>query len=280
MSDASEWPVLLGSQRKKYLARCFGSTDGTPEGIADEFDRQRLRARYRYEEAYAVLWQADALRFCESAADKEAAVIDAHHSQAKTEAFHRKALKRPALLHAGLMECFTQPFNPEYDTMHLDDYCETGSRHEGPVGAMKASVPESRVKFVCLWAGSRDETSENVPSERRLAFDQQMEFQSQWFDEALEEISTWFGSKTGKPADIPTANHAAAACYWRRWQARQEMRAAFELELARIEAAEREADEAEEAAERKAEEIIADIERSVENAAYAILDEIEENESS
>ncbi|RTE92933.1 hypothetical protein [Bradyrhizobium sp. LVM 105] len=274
MSDSSEWPVLLGSQRKKYLAFCFGSVDGTPRGIANKFDRRRLQARYRYEEAYAALWQADALRFCESAADKEAVVIAAHNSQATTEAWHRKALKRPALLHAGLMKSFIQPFDPEYDSMYLDDYCETGSNHEGPVRAMRLGVPESRVKFVCFRAWSPDETPENVPQEWKQWFDEQMAYQREAHDEALEDICRHYGSKSGKPADIPAGNHAAATTYWRRWQARQEMRAAFELELYRIGYDEMKADEAEAAAERKAQEIIEGIERQVEDAAWDILQDV------
>lgn len=274
MSDRSEWPVLLGSQRKKYLARCFGSTDGTPQGIANKFDRQRLRARYRYERAYGALWQADALRFCETAQDKEAATLAAHHSRATNEAWHRKALGRPALLHNGRMKSFIQPFNPEHETLDFDYYCETGSRHEGPVSAMKARVPDSRVKYVCYRAWSPDETPENVPAEWKPWFDEQMAYQQEAHDEALEDVCRHFESKTGKPADIPESNHAAAATYWRRWQALQEMRAAYELELYRIGADELKAEEAEEAAERRADKMIAEIERQVEDAAYDILQEV------
>lgn len=234
MSEAAEWPALLGAQRRKYLARCFGSVDGSVAGVANPFDRRRLKARCRYEEQYAALWQADALRFCETAADKDAAIVAAHHSQASTEAWHRKALKRPALLHSGLMKSFTQPFSREFDTMPLDDYCESGSRHEAPVSAMRARVPESRVKYVCFRAWSPDETPENVPQDWKLWSEDQMAYQREAHDESLEAICRHYGSNTGKPADIPEENHAAAATYWRRWQARQEMRAAFELELHRI----------------------------------------------
>ncbi|MHC2278731.1 hypothetical protein ACVME8_005342 [Bradyrhizobium diazoefficiens] len=55
-------------------------------------------------------------------------------------------------------------------------------------------------------------------------------------DEVLrrELVSRTSTAQTGKPADIPPVSHAAAATYWRLWQALQEMRAAFELELCRI----------------------------------------------
>ncbi|WLA65671.1 hypothetical protein [Bradyrhizobium diazoefficiens] len=274
MSESAEWPALLGSQRKQYLARCFGSVDGSVAGVANPFDRRRLKARYRYEEQYAALWQADALRFCETAADKEAAILAAHHSQAETEAWHRKALKRPASLHSGLMKSFTKPFNPEYDTMYLDDYCESGSRHEGPVSAMRARVPESRIKYLCFRAWSSDETPENVPEEWKPWFDEQMAYQREAHDESLEVVCRHYGSKTGRPADIPKSNHAAAATYWRRWQARHEMRAAFEYELYVTDAEEQMEREAEDAAERKAEEVIEGIERQIEEAAQDILQDI------
>ena len=249
MSDMSHWPPLVGKQRRQYLARCFGSVDGTASGIANRHDRRRFKARIRLEESYAELWQADAGRFCETAEDVERAKTAAHHSIAELEAFHRNALKRPVLLHGGLMAKFIEPFG-ENDQMPLDAYCTIGSAHEAPVSAMRARIPEARAKYVAFRAWSSDETPEGVPAKWRKQFDASMEYQREGYEEALEDVCRHYGSESGRRSDIPATNHAAAACYWRRWQARQEMRCEFELELLRIDTDQWEAEQAAEARKR------------------------------
>jgi hypothetical protein len=54
MSDKPQ--PLLGSQRIKYLAACFNSTDGTVKGVKNKFDRERLRARIRFEQREVANW--------------------------------------------------------------------------------------------------------------------------------------------------------------------------------------------------------------------------------
>ncbi|BAL73745.1 hypothetical protein [Bradyrhizobium cosmicum] len=269
-TDESKFPSLLNKRRKEYLCRVFGSENGAVAGIQSEWDRMRLLARFRFEEAYARLWISDALRFCETAEDREEAIMAAHHSVAETEAWHRKALKRPALLHNGLMAKFIQPFG-ENARMPMDNYCTVGSAHESPVTAMCAQVSISRVRHLCYRAWSPDKTPGNVPEDWKPWFRDELEYQQQAYDAALETICRHYGSATGLPADIPAANHAAAACYWRRWQARQEMKARFEHDLYVIDHEEQQAHEAEEAAERKAEEVIDGIERHIEDVARGIL---------
>ncbi|MCK1284058.1 hypothetical protein IVB41_08915 [Bradyrhizobium sp. 44] len=230
MTAETNFAKAPGKQRRMYLARCFGSTDGTVRGVADKWDRKRLLARYTMEAGYSALWESDELRFCETAADLEAAKTRSHHSLCVLEAWHRKALKRSALLHAGEMKSFLEPFG-ENDQMPMDQYCAVGSNHESAVSAMRSRVPESRVRYVSYRAWSPDETPENVPDEWKPWFAAEMEYQQQAYEQSLENICRHYGSESGKPAEIPSANHPAAACYWRRWQARQEMKARFEYDL-------------------------------------------------
>ncbi|MDN3278713.1 hypothetical protein QWJ07_30935 [Frankia sp. RB7] len=255
MTD-STFAKAPGKYRRMYLARCFGSTDGKVRGVASKWDRRRLRARFALETAHSELWESDELRFCETAADLEEAKERSHQSVCVLEAWHLKALKRPALLHAGLMKNLIEPFG-QNARMPMDDYCTVGSAHESPVTAMRACVSESRIRHLCYRAWSSDETPENVLEDWKPWFAAEMEYQQQAYDESLEKICRQYGSESGKPTDIPVANHAAAACYWRRWQARQEMKARFEHdlyviaaeEMAAKERAEREAEERRRAAE-------------------------------
>lgn len=234
--DETTFAKTPGKQRRMWLAKVLDSVDGTAHGIANNGDRERYQARVAFESAYSELWEADAIRFAETTADVEAAKTESHHSVAVTEAWHRRALKRPALL-AGKKQSLLEPFG-EHDRMPLDDYCTVGSTHESPVTAMRAIVPAARLEFVALQAGSPDGTAENVPAENRKWFEEAMEFQKQAYAEDLESVCRHYGSATGLPADIPDANHAAASCYWRRWRTRNSSRCELQTELWKIDAAE------------------------------------------
>ncbi|MBR0982338.1 hypothetical protein [Bradyrhizobium liaoningense] len=275
--EQSNWPRAPGRHRKAYLARQFGSYDGRPESIPDPFARRRYRARIKLESAFSTLWKQDALRFCTTPADVEAAKRRAHQSVAELEAWHRKALQRPALLHSGNAFKFCLPFGDDdekyYDWTWMDDYCDEGSPTEAPVTSMVAQIPEGRLKLIACCAGSPDSRAETVPDDWRPWYSEQFAYQEASYEQALEDICRHYGP-TGRPVDIPKSNHAAAACYWRRWTARQEMLSRFEYELHVIDAEEQKEREAEEAAERKAEDFVRAVERQIEDAAYAILDDV------
>lgn len=277
-TEQSNWPRAPGRHRRAYLAHQFGSHDGTGAGIANEFDRRRYHARIRLESAFSTLCTQDALRFCTTQTDVEAAQEQAHQSVAEQEAWHREALKRPALLHSGNAYKFCLPFGDD-DGKHrnwtwMDDYCDEGSPIESPVTDMVARIPKGRLKLLAFGAWSPDSLGETVPKEFQPDYSRKFAFQEAWFEQALEDICRHYGSTTGRPADIPKSNHAAAACYWRRWTARQEMLCKFEYDLYVIATEESEAHEAEDAAERKAEEVIEGIERQIEEAAQDILQDI------
>ncbi|UPJ49900.1 hypothetical protein IVB30_00205 [Bradyrhizobium sp. 200] len=117
-------PPLVGSWRIRYLAACFNSTDGTVKGVANKFDRARLRARIRFEKRMAGHWYRRHY-FAHGSPDgsfanlppesRDAALLKAHHGLADLESYHREAMKRPMLLR-GDMHSFLHPFRePYYD---------------------------------------------------------------------------------------------------------------------------------------------------------------------
>ncbi|MEH2504976.1 hypothetical protein V1290_003787 [Bradyrhizobium sp. AZCC 1578] len=109
---------LIGGWRLKYLATSFGSKDGTVKGVANKFDRARLRARIRFEKRWAAQWTRE-LCFYRGSPDgswanvspenRDAALLEDHHALAELEAYHREAMKRPALLR-GTAYKFLEPF--------------------------------------------------------------------------------------------------------------------------------------------------------------------------
>jgi hypothetical protein len=111
-------PPLIGSWRIKYLAACFNSTDGTVKGVANKFDRQRLRALIRFEKRFTAQWDREHY-FAHGSPDgsldnlppesRDAALLEAHHGFADLQAFHRDAMRRPALLRGTAYE-FLKPF--------------------------------------------------------------------------------------------------------------------------------------------------------------------------
>ncbi|AMA55047.1 hypothetical protein BCCGELA001_01340 [Bradyrhizobium sp. CCGE-LA001] len=156
----------------------------------------------------------------------------------------------------------------------MDDYCGEGSPTESPVTSMVARIPKDRLKYIAYRAWSPDSRAETVPDDWRPWYSEQFAYQEARYEQALEHVCRHYGSATGRPADIPKTNHAAAACYWRRWTARQEMLCRFEYELYVINAEEQMEREAENAAGRKAEAIIEGIERQIEDVAQDILRDI------
>ncbi|MEY9220672.1 hypothetical protein [Bradyrhizobium ottawaense] len=270
MSDESKWPPLIGKQRIRYLCYRFGSVDGTLDGIANPFDRRRCEARIEYERDYARLWQNEATRDCESASDLEGAQLKAHHSIAELEAFHRQALKRPALLRSAGFRMFLEPFSEPL--MPLDLYC-TSPGHDKP-RALRAILPKARKRRTALVWGASDENAKSVPAEFHDGYTEALKAEAEGLDDDLEQVARHYGSKTGKPADIPSENRATASRYWRRFMSRFEALCLYELELERIAVDEQMEREADEAAERKAEELVQSIERQIEDAAYAILDDV------
>lgn len=269
MSTESHWPPTIGKQRIRYLATSFNSSNSTVAGVANEFDRRRLEARIEFERAYSRIWQNEATRECRNANDLEAAKMEAHHSVAVLEAFHRTELKRPARLR-GNMSSFLDPFAGELTPFEI--YCE-GPALDKP-RTMRATVPDGRKRYVALVHFSDDETPEGVPEEHRAAYDLAMRAETEEQEIILEKTARHYGSTTGAVDDIPTENRATASRYWRRFNAMFAAQTAFELDLTRIAFDEQRAREAEEAAERKAEEVIDGIERQIEDAAQDIFQDI------
>jgi hypothetical protein len=100
-------PPLMGRANRQWLAFSFDSKDGTIEGVADKFQRARLRARIRFQNRAEEFWRRE-LCFDNGSPDgsverlppenRDAVLLEIHHDFADVQAECLELLKRPALL--------------------------------------------------------------------------------------------------------------------------------------------------------------------------------------
>lgn len=121
MSETSKPPPLVGASRIKMLAIAFGSTDQTIDGVADQFDRARLRARIRYEERQAAnrwreIWfdagSPNGSFEAIPASKRKAALAEVRRAHADLHAANKDAMRHPALLRSK-MAALLKPFEEE-----------------------------------------------------------------------------------------------------------------------------------------------------------------------
>ena len=106
--------------RRKYLALVFGSTDGTPDGIANTFDRQRYEARVAFERRKADI-EIEIACYKDGSPDgtpdsipdakhRAALIRDFRNSGQHLQDWHARENQFPALVAGTGMRDFLKPF--------------------------------------------------------------------------------------------------------------------------------------------------------------------------
>ncbi len=244
----SELPPLVGKQRRRFLAKIFGSPDGRVGTIADESDRARCQARLDYEAAQSQLWNEELFRdrgspsglFEDVPADRqENAAMAAHYAIGEVERFARINAPRIAAMSLDPRD-LTDPFGDD----DRNGYFAFPHRlpSEGYVKPMtglvpmEARLPDSRLKFIALYfgadSGALNDVSEDLRDDCRTHVLDQDRDMLKW----LSDVCKLYGSNSGKVVGIPAGNaRDHAARHWHRAMRAHENRAAFELALLRIE---------------------------------------------